>query len=119
MGYNFKQSFIVDSGSDVCTLPFDIYKRHFTEPLRPCHGITLRNFDKSEIRTIDVLPNVKCKFSDRFENLDFIVCENAVIGANAISKLQLTVTGQTDQLITYSFDRTYKIESKPTESLSK
>ena len=119
-GQRFQQSFLVDTGSDVCTLPFNIYKRYFNEPLRPCNDITLRNFDQSEIPITGILPNVCCEFSGRSAQLDFIICDkNAVIGANAISKLELTVTGQQNNLVTYSIDRARKSDKSQTETLPK
>ena len=120
MGRNFQQPFLVDTGSDVCTLPFHVYKRHFSEPLQSCDSISLRNFDQSEIKIYGILPNVHCEFSERFCVIDFIICDkNAVLGANAISKLQLTVSGQQDKLVTYSIDRTNKVEERQIGKLPK
>lgn len=109
-GCHFNQSFLVDSGSDVCTLPLAVYERFFTAPLRPFNNASLKNFDKSEIKVFGILPNVQCEFSGRSAMLDFFICDEAVFGANAISLLHLTVTGHPTQLVTYSIDRSPKGE---------
>ena len=111
-GSRFTQSFLVDTGSDVCTLPFGVYKRFFGAPLQPLHNATLKNFDSSEINVTGILPKVTCEFAGRSEKLDFFICDQAVLGANGISLLKLTVMGQPSQLVTYSIDRCPNIESE-------
>lgn len=113
VGYKFGHSFLVDSGSDVCTLPLSTYQSHFTKELQPFHEASLRNFDSSEIKVLGILPNVSCEFLGKSAKLDFLVCDvrSAVLGANAISKLQLTVTAENNQLVTYSIHQTAKTKT--------
>lgn len=107
-GYTVTQDFLVDTGSDVCILPHSVFKQHFQENITPFCNAKLSNFDKTEIHVVGVLKNVLCVFNDKHACLEFLVCDNdtAVIGVNAISKLNLTVTGEHSRLVTYSIERT-------------
>lgn len=71
-GYSFGYSFLV-------------YERFFTARLQPFEKLSLKNFDKSEIKFYGILPNVSCDFSDRSTKIDFFICDEAVIDANRLS----------------------------------
>lgn len=104
----FSHTFLVDTGSDVCILPSNIFRRYFHRDIVPFMNAKLTNFDNSEIQVDGILRDVHCIFHDRQAKLDFLVCKSnvAVIGVNAISKLEICISGQTNELVTNSIERT-------------
>jgi len=104
----FLRSFLVDTGSDVNILPLACYKHYFSRPIAGFDNAILRNYDKSEIPVTGVLKNVSCKYRTHTERVDFLVCDSdtAILGVDAITKLNLSITGSGSELVTFSIDRT-------------
>lgn len=110
--------FLVDTESDVCILPYSCYRKYFSRNLSNFSNATFRNFDKSEVRVTRLLEKALCAFNGRSAYVDFIICDLdvAVLGVNAISKLNMSVSGQATELVTYSIDRNMKSEIKTEQS---
>ena len=95
----FLLPFLIDTGSDVSILPYSFFMeyRYFLESkLQPFTNAKLKNFDRSDIQIIGILRKVPCSFNGRSALLDFLLhdSDSAIIGVDAIFKLQITVSGK-------------------------
>ncbi|MEL7309058.1 MAG: reverse transcriptase family protein [Pseudomonadota bacterium] len=92
-------------------LPYSYFTEFFDDSnLQPFANSKLKNFDSSEIQIIGILPAVPCTFNGRSASIDFLLhdSDSAIIGVDAIYKLQLTISAKQTELQTSSVDQTTK-----------
>ena len=115
-------SFLLDTGSDVSILLYSYYVQYFSCGLKPFTNASLKNFDKTEIQVLGILPGVTCFFKDRFAKIDFFVCDGdtCILGVDSISKLEITISGvhQPNVLRTFSVGRTVPASSQANSAAS-
>jgi hypothetical protein len=107
-GKLFHETFLVDTGAEVSIIPASSFQRHFPSKLRKLTGLSLQNYDKSEIKLLGGIFDVPCSFNEKCGDIDFVVCENdmAVLGVDAISKLKLTISPVQQEVTVSSVNRT-------------